>query len=468
MRYNSAVRIEQCNCSAIRRCDTLPRVLHHRVRSLSFLSLVILLAACSADDAPGAPDTTKPVSPSPTLGGTEPEPDGVVTPVPTSLPRYELTLSEDAHAQLEAAPWDAEDVAGSFEDENGHAYTVELNYRGAYALQNLIASGTETRNWKVKFSKEDPLLGRREWNFNRETHLRHKLAYDLMQGAGVRVPSAEYVLLTVNGEDFGMYLRYEDPDNKAWVEERFGSDAGDLFKAAYDVPNQPKRFALLTVLGTADEDYFLHYNKKLNNEDAAATDFGHLRTFIDELNGTSDDALPAWLESHFDVASFTSYLVIANFMSHWDSYPQRPKNYWLYQSPRSGHWFYVPWDMDATFQTEPNGLAPMGPEASIFHSFDQFEAARPNSAEEGTERPLVRRMMAVPAFRQAYVERYRELSQSLLTEAFFNDRIDALTELCEAHVSADDLDEVRRQNDDIRAYVERRVVSVRQQLEDAP
>lgn len=387
--------------------------------------------------------------------------------MPTSLPRYELTLSDDAHAQLEAAPWDAEDVPGAFRDDSGHAYTVELNYRGAYALQNLINSGSETRNWKVKFPKEDPLLARREWNFNRETHLRHKLAYDLMQGAGVRVPSAEYVLLTVNGEDFGMYLRYEDPDNKAWIEDYFGNDSGDLFKAAYDLPNQPKRFALLTVLGTTDEDYFLHYNKKLNN-DAAATDFSNLRSFIDELNTTPDDAFATWLRSHFDVDSFTSYLVIANFMSHWDSYPQRPKNYWLYHGPLSGRWFYVPWDMDATFQTAPNGLAPMGPEASIFHSFDRFEANRPNSAEEGTERPLVRRMMADPAFRQAYVERYRELGQSLLTEAFVGERIDALTDLCEAYVSPDDLNEVKRENDDIRAYVERRVASIRQQLDEQP
>lgn len=305
-------------------------------------------------------------------------------------------------------------------------------------------------------------------NFNRETHLRHKLAYDLMRAAGVRVPSAEYVLLTVNGEDHGMYLRYEDPDNKAWVSEHFGSDTGDLFKAAHDVPNEPKRFALLTVLGTTDEDYLLHYNKKLNNNDAAAADFSHLREFIDELNTTADDDFAAWLEAHFDVESFTSYLVVSNFISNWDSYPQRPKNYWLYQGPLSGRWFYVPWDMDATFQTQPNALAPMGPEASIFHSFDRFEPDRPNSDAEGTERPLVRRMFAIQGVRDAYVARYRELTSTLLNEGFLGERLDQLTALCGANVSAEDLYEVSIQNADIREYIERRVASVADQLAQLP
>jgi spore coat protein CotH len=454
-------------------------VLHRSYRVVPCLFCVALTSiACGTTGEPptGRSSEDVAVSPSPSPNPASPNPPGLpsqveptpsptVTPIPATLPRYEIEISAEARAQLEAAPWDAEDVTGSFTDGD-HAFSVELNYRGAYALSNLVNSGSTTRNWKVKFPKEDPFHERREWNFNRETHLRHKLAYDLMRAAGVRVPSAEYVLLGVNGEDHGMYLRYEDPDNKAWVTAQFGSNAGDLFKAAFDLPNEPQRFALLTDLGPNDEAYFLHYNKKLNNNDAAATDFGNLKQFISELNGTADDDFAAWLPAHFDVESFTSYLVVANFVSNWDSYPQRPKNYWLYQGPFSGRWFYVPWDMDATFQTRPSPLAPMGPEASIFHSFDRFEPVEPNSDEEGTERPLVRRMFAVPSFRDAYVRRYRELTKELLDEEFLEARLAQLTTLCEAHVSEEDFAELTAQNEDIREYVERRVASVSEQLSD--
>lgn len=449
-------------------------MLHQRSRFLPRLFATALTClACGTNDKPAASETTegKPgsVAPAPKPPTQlETEPKAAVTEVPTDLPRYEIEIDAEAQAQLEAAPWDADDVGGSFIDAEGRAFTVELNYRGAYALFNLVSAGSEARNWKVKFDVEAPFLGRREWNFNRETHLRHKLAYDSMRAAGVRVPSAEYVLLTVNGQDRGMYLRYEDPDNKAWLSAQFGSDTGDLFKAAYDLPGEPKRFALLTVLGSNDEDYFLHYNKKLNNNGEAATDFANLRGFIEQLNGTADSEFAGWLGSHFDVESFTSYLVVSNFISNWDSYPQRPKNYWLYQGPFSGRWFYIPWDMDATFQIRPNSLAPMGPEVSIFHGLERFEAAEPNSDEEGTERPLVRRMFADASYRQAYVERYRELTRTLLNEDFLDQRIDQLTALCEPNVSPSDFIEVSNHNDEIREYIAQRVRSVTRELAELP
>lgn len=426
--------------------------------------VLVLLLALTSGSCGTAPRSASGLVPK---GGNERPPNPALPPLPDHLPRYRIEVDGAAQARLEADPWKADDVAGTFEDEAGLAVRVELNYRGAFALQNLINAGP-ARNWKVKFPKESPLLNRREWNFNRETHLRHKLAYDLMSGAGVRVPSAEYVLLTVNGEDFGMYLRYEDPDNKAWVSDLFGDASGDLFKAAYDVPNEPKYFALLTVLGATDEDYFLHYNKKLNNEGPAETDFINLRLFIDGLNETPTAELEDWLTKHFDVDSFINYLVVSNFISNWDSYPERPKNYWLYQGPLSGRWFYVPWDMDATFQTQPSTLAPMGPEVSIFHSFDRFEPNRPNSLEEGTERPLVRRMMALDSFRKAYVERYKALTTQLLAVAPLETRIEELTALCAQYVSTEDLAEVEAQSADIREYVERRAMSVREQLAAEP
>lgn len=457
------------------------RVIHRFSSALRVLALCAVTNTCgtSTDDEPqdAASDANRgqedagvgPSSASPPAS-TRREPDPASTPgaLPSSLPRYRLELSDVDRETLETSPWHAEDVRGTFIDDLDSPHGVELNYRGAFALLGLMASGSPVRNWKVKFTKNDPLLRRREWNFNRETHLRHKLAYDLMRGAGVRVPSAEYVLLSVNGEDHGMYLRFEDPDNKTWLEEQFGSDAGDLFKAAYDVPNEPKRFALLTVLGPEDSDYLLHYNKKLNNNGAAATDFARLRQFIDDLNGVTQEDFEAWIFDHFDVESFLGYLVVSNFISNWDSYPQRPKNYWLYQSPYSGRWFFVPWDLDATFQTEPSNLAPMGTDVSIFHGLDRFEPERPNSKEEGTERPLVRRLFQVPRVREAYVQRYRELASNTLSPAFIEARVDELTALCARYVSEEDLTKVRHHNDDIVAYVRARAANVARELADYP
>jgi spore coat protein H len=413
----------------------------------------------------GAPSVTATAAHIPaTAPGPEPTPEFDADELPNEIPTLQIEIDADAQASLDEDPWNAEDVLGTFIDENGTRYEgIELNYRGAYALQTLVSAGNGERNWKVKLTDDAPYLGRKEWNFNREPHLRQKLAYDLMRFAGVRVPSAEHVQLVVNGKNFGLYLRYEDPDNKSWLKDMFGSAAGDLYKAATDQPNEQKHFALLTKLGASDEDYFLHYNKKLNNEGAAETDYSELRTFIDGLNDTGDSALQDWFERNLDTSKFINYLVVSNFISNWDSYPQRPKNYWLYHSPVTQRWIYVPWDMDATFQREPNSLHPMGDRASIFHEFDEFEGNDPDT-DEGSERPLVRRLMQLPKYRQAYVARYLELRGTILNLAYLSARTSELSALIDSGVSEDEARAVRDDTERLLDFVRTKIESADAEL----
>ncbi|MGC4070309.1 MAG: CotH kinase family protein [Polyangiaceae bacterium] len=283
----------------------------------------------------------------------EPKEQVDLNAIPTSVPSLELEVNSTDLAKLEADPYDAPDVIGALVQGSERFDPIDVNYRGAYALQTLMKSGRSQRNWKLKFAKDHKYEGRREWNFNYEPHVRQKLAYDLMRFAGVKVPSAMHVRLAVNGGTPSVYLRYEDPDNKDFLSDKFGDDSGDLFKAAYDVPNEPRYFATLEYLGDNDADYEMHYRKMTNNDDPVkATDYSSLRGFLKGINQTSDGEFETFVRQNFDTEKFIGYLVVANFMSHWDSYPQRPKNFWLYQIPASGKWVFIPWDMDATFQTQ--------------------------------------------------------------------------------------------------------------------
>lgn len=387
-----------------------------------------------------------------------------VNALPGSVPAVGIEVGSDERAQLDANPWLAEDVLGTFIDGNGTRYEgIELNYRGAYALKNLVESGSPRRNWKVKVTDALKYLGHREWNFNTEPSLRHKLALDLMAFAGVPVPSATHVRLSVNGDDHGLYLQYEDPDNKSWLKDHFGSAAGDLYKAAYDLPNEEPFFAPLTYEGEDAEDYFFHYNKKLNNNGDEATNYDNLIAFIRGLNETPDEELLAWFDVNFDVERFINYLVVANFASHWDSYPYRPKNYWLYQSPYTGRWVFIPWDLDQTFQTTPVSLMPMGAEVSVFFDLDMAEG--PENPGEGTERPLVRRMMAVPELRQRYVERYRELLDGILGVEYLQNRIRALDDLVSPYAHGEDQGDLDRATEDMLSFVQRKHDFVRAELD---
>jgi spore coat protein CotH len=387
-----------------------------------------------------------------------------VNALPGSVPEVQIEIGSDEQASLDANPWLAEDVIGTFIDGNGTRYEgIELNYRGAYALQNLIDLGSPRRNWKVKVTEEFKYLGHREWNFNSEYHVREKLALDLMAFAGTAVPSATFVRLLVNGEQHGLYLQFEDPDNKSWLKDHFGSAAGDLFKAAYDLPNEEPYFAPLTYLGENPDDYLLHYNKKLNNNGDAAYDYTNLIAFIQGLNETPDEDMFAWFDEHFDVERFLNYLVVANFASNWDGYPYRPKNYWLYQSPVTLRWVYLPWDVDHTFETSPSSLMPMGTEVSIFFEFDAHEG--PENPGEGTDRPLVRRMMAVPELRQRYVARYDELLDGILSKDYLSNRIRALHDLVRPYTDGSDAELLDRSTDDMQSFVGTKYDRVRAEID---
>lgn len=383
--------------------------------------------------------------------------------LPSDVPAVNIEISEEARASLEANPWNAEDVIGTFVDGNGTRYEgIELNYRGAYQLITLMEEGSR-RNWKVKVTDDLKYLGHREWNFNSEYHLRHKLALDLLAFAGVPAPSAQHVRLSVNGEDHGLYLQYSDPDNKSWLKDYFGSAAGDLFKAAHDLPNEEAYFAPLTYLGEVHEDYFLHYNKKLNNNGDALFDFTSLVTFIRGLNETPDADLPAWFAQNFDTERFINYLVVANFSSHWDSYPYRPKNYWLYQSPVTTRWNYLPWDVDHTFEQRQFDLMPMGAYVGIFYDFDYHEG--PENPGEGTERPLVRRLMAIPELRQRYIDRYKELMGTILSVDYLHNRIHALDGQIRQYASGEDAELLSENTQDMLDFVSIKHEHVRAELD---
>jgi spore coat protein CotH len=184
-------------------------------------------AAIPSSDGAGGPSAGAPSN----LPAEEPELFFDVNALPNSVPQVSIEIGQAERDSLEANPWLAEDVFGTFIDANGTRYeSIEVNYRGAYQLINLMMMGDGSRrNWKVKVTDELKYLGHREWNFNSEPHLRHKLAYDLMAFAGVAGPSANHVELRVNGESQGLYLPFEDPDNKRWLKDHFGSAAGDLF-----------------------------------------------------------------------------------------------------------------------------------------------------------------------------------------------------------------------------------------------
>ena len=124
---------------------------------------------------------------------------------------------------------------------------------------------------------------------------------------------------------------------------------------------------------------------------------------------------------------------------------------------------FIPWDLDATFEVEEYGLNPMGTDASVFYQLDAHEGYQMSSGE-GTERPLVRRMLKVPSIRARYVENYKAALGSYLSESFLLARIDALEALLETKASDGDRESVNESADTMREFVSARFERVSAEL----
>ena len=372
-----------------------------------------------------------------------------------------IEIEQDSIDKLESQPYSNEDVHGDFTIDGQTFDNVEIHYRGAFYLFTLINQGS-LRNWKVKFSKENKLEDRREWNFNYENYIRQNLAYHVFRTANVPVVSSENVLLSVNGNLQGLYLKYEDPDNKDWLKNVFGDNDGDLYKAAFDQPGQPKYFADLTYLGADDEDYYLHYRKQTNKDGLDEFDYSSIRDFTILINQTPDNEFEQTILDNFDVEGFIEYMVISNFIANWDSYPFRPKNYFLYDNPEDGKWHFIPWDLDGTFQDYGN-RNPIRTTGSIYHYFDGI-APYNNTPTEPLERPLIWRIMEIDKFRDKYCYEYKQAIDTYLSSDYLNGVIDSIALGVANNTSGQELNQFNTDVAQVRNFITDRLQNVISEL----
>lgn len=61
------------------------------------------------------------------------------------------------------------------------------------------------------------------------TYMKDYLTYQMMNKFGVDTPLCSYVYISVNGEDWGLYLAVEGVE-EAFLKRNYGSDYGELYK----------------------------------------------------------------------------------------------------------------------------------------------------------------------------------------------------------------------------------------------
>lgn len=362
----------------------------------------------------------------------------------------------------------------------GIRYKGNSSYRGAPTDLK--------RSLKLQFAHGDRLhrfFGMREINLNNNafdgSQMRETLAYQVFRDANVPAPRTAYVrvYITVPGlhehEYAGLFTLVEQVDQTFFV-QRWGRKVGVLVK--------PEGLSGLPDLGKDWKAYAMSYTSKIP---ARAADAQRLIDFVQFVDHAPDAQFASRLDDYLDVDEFLRFLAVQTLIVNSDSPLAMNHNYYLTVHPDTGKVVWVPWDMNMAFggfrrgELELSLLRPSAP--GVF--------------------PLADRVLADPGLTQ----RYRQIVQQLLDTDMSRARMDALMSrlLGEIHAAAlldpaggagqfdqnflerprarshgaaggsgavDDFEDDnfggigihQRDGPPLRAFIEQRIVSVREQL----
>lgn len=120
---------------------------------------------------------------------------------------------------------------------DGEQYkNIGIRAKGNTSLSQVKQMDSERYSFKLEFDQYDSsksYYGLDKLCLNNliqdNTMMKDYLVYQMMADFGVDSPLCSYVYITVNGEDWGLYLAVEGVED-AFLERNYGSDAGELYK----------------------------------------------------------------------------------------------------------------------------------------------------------------------------------------------------------------------------------------------
>ena len=120
---------------------------------------------------------------------------------------------------------------------DGEAYkNVGIRAKGNTSLSSVASYGNDRYSFKIEFDQYDDTKsyhGLDKLSLNNiiqdTTYMKDYLVYQMMGEFGAAAPLCSYAYITVNGEDFGLYLAIEAVED-GFLTRNYGSDYGDLYK----------------------------------------------------------------------------------------------------------------------------------------------------------------------------------------------------------------------------------------------
>ena len=247
-------------------------------------------------------------------------------------------------------------------------------------------------------------------SFQDNSYLKSFMTYEMMRYMGVPSPLCSYTWVTVNGEDWGLFLAMEEPE-EAFCRRNFGADYGELYKPDYRSLSDENADLALRYLG---EDPALYPNL-FNNAKTPVSEADKAR-LIEALRVLSTGEN---LDTAVDVEEVLRFFTVQVFVVNLDSYLGKTgHNYFLYEE--DGRIQMLPWDYNLAYGTYSLGMPNPINDAELYVN---YPINTPASGEVMLNRPLYHNLMQV----NEYYARYHELFAEFMTGFFDSGRFETLT-----------------------------------------
>lgn len=289
------------------------------------------------------------------------------------LHTFELTISDEAFADINSDPSEEQYVEGSLTFEGETISPVGIRYKGSVgAWVGCVAGGslfepdgekTCTKlSMKVKINWEDSsrtFWGVKKLQFHSmnldPTQMHERLGYWLFRKMGVPAPRATHARLLINGNYVGLYSFVEQIDGR-FVDRQFDDGDGNLYKEVWPLNHQ----------GSARKRSEFRDALKTNEEDEVTVD--HILTFSKELAAAQKSELPQIVAKWMDVDEIIRWAVVDRAIRnddgplHWYCFDGcNNHNFYWYEEPTTGRLHLIPWDLDSAFANIVSDANPVTP-----------------------------------------------------------------------------------------------------------
>lgn len=294
-------------------------------------------------------------------------------------------------------------------------------------------------------------------SFQDNSYMKTWITYDMMEHMGVPTPLCSYTWVKVNGEDWGLFLAIEEPE-EAFAKRNWGEDYGQLYKPDYK--NLDDENADVALRYT--DDNFESYDNIFRYAKFDINDLDKTR-LIESLKILSTGEN---LETAINVDEVLRYFTVQSFVVNLDSYLGKTgHNYFLYEE--NGKLSILPWDYNLAFATYSLGMPNPINDSNLYIN---YPINTPASLEIMKNRPLYHNLMKNNEYYKQYHTYYDKLITEYFENGYFEKFIEETTEMIAPYVEKDptafcSYEDYQLAVETIKKFCLLRAESVRGQLE---